>query len=152
VVVPVGLEAAVRGLTGQSVCAGGQALELAQGTVASLAANLRSESQRANIETCVDAVFACADELTSFVLGDASSANEAPALAEVAGVTPWDADAAPRTQLKTAGILHGLAGGGAAALLVSRSALPAAADVVDLVHYAWKQTDIARLRLVRLAP
>src|SRR5207253_1871143 len=69
VVVPVGLEAAVRALSGHGACAGGPALDLAQQIVASLAANLRSESQRANIESCVDAAFAGADELNSFVLG-----------------------------------------------------------------------------------
>src|SRR5262249_50233487 len=58
-VVPVGLEAAVRVLTGHGVCAGGAALELAQQIIASLAANLRGDSLRVNIETCVDAAFGC---------------------------------------------------------------------------------------------
>jgi len=157
VVVPVGLETAVRTLTGQSLCAGSAGMELARQIVASLAANLRSESPRAGIESCVDAAGGCADELASFTLAENARTPDMPGLHEIAGVSPWDAEAPPRVQLKAAGLLHeaagaGNAGVGCAAVLVSRDAPPTAADALDLLHYAWKQTDVARLRFVRLSP
>src|SRR5262249_60470484 len=101
---------AVRTLTGASICAGGAGGELARQIVASLAANLRSESPRAGIESCVDAAGGCADELGSFTLTENARTRGVPGLHGIAGVRPWGADAPPRVRLKTAGLFDSDAG------------------------------------------
>ena len=54
VVVPVGLEAVVRSLAGNGICASNPALELAEQILSSLWANLRQAGNAASLDVCVD--------------------------------------------------------------------------------------------------
>jgi hypothetical protein len=138
VVVPVGLEAVVRGFVGQGVCAGGAALEFARQVVQRLQEVFQAEGRAGHLETCLDssATFACDGPLSSDVQG-------------VAGLTAWDAAATPRNQLKAAGALHAVAQGGTAAVLLSADERPTVDDVCDWLRWAWHHTQVVRVRFVR---
>jgi hypothetical protein len=67
----------------------------------------------------------------------------------VAGLTAWEAPAPVKQQVRAAGPLHGVAGGGTAAVLLAPDEPLNPTAVVQLLHYAWQKTEVARLRLVR---
>jgi hypothetical protein len=141
VVVPVGLEAAVQTLAGRGLGAGGPGLELAREIVLRFRDVLQRDGQACRLEACLDSA-------AEFTIHDRADAA-APALASVAGLTPWDASAPIKGQLRAAGALHGTAGGGSMALLTPDRP-PSAEDLVALLRYAWQQTDVVRLILPRL--
>jgi len=150
VVVPIGLDAAVRGLAGQGIAAGAKGLEMGQQIVASLLANLRQAAVPANLDVVVDGT--CASRAAAdrgFALADADSVGWA-ALEQVAGLTPWDPSATPRDQLRAAGALHGVAEAGTAAVLLPPQATPEIDELLDLLAFACKQTEIVRLRFLRV--
>ena len=70
----------------------------------------------------------------------------------IAGLTPWDAAAPVKAQLRAAGALHAVAEGGTAALLLDGERPPAAEQVVEWLRLAWAQTDVGRVCFVRPAP
>lgn len=144
VVVPIGLEAVVRSLTGHALCTHAGALELGQQILSTLSANLRADGQAASLDVCVDGALGSAAPHFGFSLEEQA---DRPDAAHVAGVTPWDATAAPKTQLRCAGLLHAAAGLGTSAVLLPEGI--AGEAIVDLLHFAWKQTDVIRLRLLR---
>ena len=47
-------------------------------------------------------------------------------------------------------MLHGVVGSGTAAVLLPEEALPSAEEIAELLTYAWKQTEVVRLRFVRM--
>jgi hypothetical protein len=153
VVVPVGLEATVRALAGNDICAGGQALELAQQIISSLCANLRQAGHAANIDVCADSLcwkaFASAGGVALADV-DKNEAWRLPALPEVAGLTAWSPGAEPEAQLRAAGLLHAAADRGTAAILLDEDRLPTSEQLVDLLRFAWKRTDIDRIRFLRV--
>jgi hypothetical protein len=126
VVVPVGLEAAVRSLTGRGL-SDDKALDLARQALDRLRDVLSRDGR------------ACLDGPADFALGAAG----------VAGLTGWDAAAPVRSQLRAAGALHAAAGGGTAAVLLPEGERPGAGQAAEWLRGAWRQTDAARLRLVR---
>jgi hypothetical protein len=137
VVVPVGLEAAVRELTGEGLCGGGAGFEAAVQVVQRLRDVLRQDGRGYRLETAVDSA-------ADFTIG-----GQAPATAaQTAGLTAWDEEAAARPQLKAAGALHA-AEAGTAAVLIPASGTLTAEEVADLLKFAWQQTDVVRLRFVR---
>ena len=75
-----------------------------------------------------------------------------PSAQEVAGLTPWDPDATAKAQLEAASPLHALAGTGTVALSVPEDRPLSAEELVDLLRYAWQQTEVVRVRLVRKVP
>src|SRR5262249_7112936 len=122
--------------------------ELGRQIIASLDANLRSDGHGASLDTCVDSPF-WSPGGPSFSVEE--NTDGAAALENVAGVTAWTPEASLKAQLHSAGLLHAAAGGwGTAALLLSPDRSPAVEEVAELLDYAWKQTEVARCRLVRL--
>jgi hypothetical protein len=127
VAVPVGLDDVVRQYTGWGMSNGGPSLELGRRVVRRLADVLRADGRLAQIDACLDGPF-------SFEMGG------------VAGLTPWDATASPRSQLRAGGALHSLSGHGTLALFVGDEA---PGQVAELLELAWRQTDVVRVRLLR---
>lgn len=148
VVVPVGLDATVRGLVGQGIAAGPRGLEMGQQILASLLANLRQAGLAANLEVGLDGL--CLPRFGAspgFALDGETAAW--PRLERVAGLTPWDPTAAPRDQLRAAGALHAVAGAGTAAVLLPPQT-SGIDEVLDLLTFAHKHTDVVRVRFLRV--
>ena len=68
---------------------------------------------------------------------------------QVAGLTCWEMGADPRTQIKKAGRLH-TAGPGTAAVFLVQDHPPSPEEIVDLLSFAWKSSEVARLRFLRI--
>jgi hypothetical protein len=136
VVAPVGLDAAVRSFTGAGMSEGGAALEFGKQVVQALRDVLRQDGGRAHLETCVDGPF-------DFRLDGAPAGDD---VGRVAGLTPWDAAAPVKRQLRAAGVLHGAAGRGTLALFVPADAT--ADQAADWLRAAWRQPDVTRVRLL----
>jgi hypothetical protein len=142
VIVPVGLEATVAALLGRGLCAGMPSLDLGRQIILRLRDVVQRDGQAYRLDVCLDSAVDC-------FLGEASREGP-PTLAEVAGLTPWDASATAKSQLRTAGSFHAAAGGGSMAVLAP-AGLPLTAEaVVELLRYAWQQTDVVRLRFLRM--
>jgi hypothetical protein len=146
VVVPVGLEAAVRRLTGHGLCDSKPGLDFARQVIGRLQAVLQAEGSANNLDACLDGL---GGGMAEWERGDAGRAVVPDGAAGVTGPTAWDPDAAPRSQLRAAGPLHALAGGGTAVVVLPRQRPLTADEVVELLHFAWRQTDVAGMRLVR---
>jgi hypothetical protein len=135
-VAPVGLDSAVRSLTGKGLC-DGKAPEFGRQVVQRLRDVLRDDGRTCLIDTCLDAP-------AGFTFDAEPSA--------VAGVTPWDAAAPVKAQLRAAGALHAVAEGGPAAVLPEGDRPPSAEQVAEWLRLAWAQTDVGRVYFVRPAP
>ena len=135
VVAPVGLDAVTRRLTGGGLCSGKESLDFGKQVVQTLRDVLRRDGGLSRLPTCLDGPEA-------FRLG-----GDAPDDVQAAGLTAWDADAAPKSQLRAAGALHAIAEGGTAALLLSEAPRPTAETAADCLRSAWKQSDVNRVRL-----
>lgn len=72
-----------------------------------------------------------------------------PGIEDVAGLTAWDAAAALKSQLRSAGVLHGIAEHGTLALFLPQNETLSPEHLADWLHTAWQQTDVVRLRLIR---
>jgi hypothetical protein len=143
IIVPVGLEAVVQGLLGHGICDGERRIKLARQIVQRLEEVLREDDRLGRIEACVDS---CRDLL----VGSAAELLDGSESTHAAGLTAWDVQATPRDQIKAAGSLHALVRRGTAAALISPEQVLTVEEVVDLLRYAWKQTELVRLRLVRI--
>lgn len=141
VVVPVGLEAVVRGLAGRSLGGGGAGLDLARQILRRLREVLEQDGRALHLETCLDSAAA-------FSLDTSTE----PTAEQIAGLTPWDPTVPPRQQMKAAGHLHGVAERGTAAVLFSEDRPLAVDEAVTLVRYARRQTDVNRLSFQRATP
>jgi hypothetical protein len=135
VVAPVGLDAAVRALTGRFPSEGGAALEFARQVVQRLRDVLRHDGQACRLETCLD--------------GSRLSAIDSPPEDETGPASAPPADG--KVQLRAAGALHGAAELGTAVVLLDPARPPAAEQAADWLRWAWQQTDVARVLLVRPA-
>ncbi len=149
VMVPVGLEGAVRTLTGHGICSSNPALELARQILSSLWANLRQAGHAASLDVCVDGPsWTALAPAAGFALSGEGS--WLPGADQVAGLTCWEAAAAATAQIQKAGPLHAAAGTGTAAVLLPQDNPPSPEELVDLLHFAWKRTEVARLRFLRV--
>jgi hypothetical protein len=137
VAAPVGLEAVARAFTGCGLCEGKPAVDFTRRVVQRLRDVLRQDGRACLVETCLDA------PSLGFRLGAAEG--------EVAGLTPWDAGAEVKHQLRAAGALHAAAEMGTAAVLLPDAA-PSAEELAGWLRWAWKQTDVTRVRFLRAAP
>jgi hypothetical protein len=146
VVAPVGLDSVVQSFHNKGLAAGGAALDFGRQIVQRLRDVLRQDGRNAHLDTCLDGPF-------GFLLGGTEGERgcvSAPSCAEeAAGLTAWDATAALKGQLRAAGVLHGVAEHGTLALFLPEDRPPVPEQVVDLLHTAWQQTDVVRLRLLR---
>lgn len=137
VVAPVGLDAVVQQFTGRGLSSGGTPLEFAKQIVQTLRDVLRHDGGLTRLATCLDGP----DDFRLAVNG--------PAAAQVAGLTPWDAAAPVKNQLRSASALHGLAERGTAALFLPEEPRPTAETIADALRMAWKQSEVTRVRVMR---
>jgi hypothetical protein len=145
VVVPIGLDYSVRELAGQRMAEGPSGLELARKIVERLRSVLDQDGRSCRLDTWVDSG-------TDFTLQRADepvSEESWPDLPHIAGLTAWDPDASFKQQLKAAGAVHAGAQCGTAALVIRGERTLTAGEVADLLSFAWRETEITRLRLVR---
>ena len=133
---PVGLDAVVQAFTGRGLCSGGAALEFGKQIVQTLHDVLRQDGGQTRLATCLDGP-------------DDFHFGEGLTVARAAGLTPWDAAAPVKHQLRAAGALHAAAEGGTSALFLPDDPRPTAEAVADWLRLAWKQSDVSRVRLLR---
>lgn len=131
VAVPVGLDEVVRQFTSWGLANGGESLELGAAIVRRIREVLRDGGRALGLTACVDGP-------SSFALAGR------PERPTIAGLTPWDEGASVASQLRAAGALHAGEAGVAAVF-----APPGAA--ASVLEQAWRQGDIARLRLLSAA-
>src|SRR5262249_55289078 len=110
-------------------------LSLGRQIVQRLGGVLRHDGRACQLDACIDGPL-------SFCLppGDA--------LADVAGVAPWDPAAPPRSQLRAGGVLHAAGEQGTMALFFAADRRPGVEEVIGWLAHAWRQTEVCRLRLV----
>jgi hypothetical protein len=146
VVVPVGLDTAVQAFVGRGLCGGGTGLELAQQIVRRLRDVLREDAQAHLLETSIDSF----PDVRLATSHSPEKEEGLPTSDFAAGLTCWDAGASPQTQLRMAGPLHAAAGAGTATVLLTEEQLPTAEAVVQWLHSAWRQSDLVRVRFLRI--
>jgi hypothetical protein len=122
VAAPVGLAEVARVL-------GGASPDIVRQTVQRLQDVLRQDGGASRLETCLDNL-----------RGDLAG-----------GLTAWDGAAPVKEQLRSAGLLQGVAETGTAAVLVPEGRLPTPEQVADWLRWAWQRTDVVRVRLVLAA-
>ncbi|HEV3204500.1 MAG TPA: hypothetical protein VGY77_08960, partial [Gemmataceae bacterium] len=145
VVVPVGIETVVRELMGQGIGSGGSGLDFGRKIITCLREVLVQDAKTTHLESCLDSSpdFLIAEKLMGF------PGLPNPPLPEAAGLTAWDETVPFKNQLKSGGILHGVAESGTAALMVPRENTKSPEAIVDLLRYALSHTDIVRLQIIR---
>jgi hypothetical protein len=141
VVVPVGLESATRLLIGRGLCSGGEALDYARQMVERLHDVLCQDGRASLLETGLDS-------FPSQPIWEEGNTWEAEC---AGGLMPWDSAAAPKSQLRAAGPLHAAAGMGTAVVHLRQDQPITAEEVAELLHYAWQQTEVVRVRFARRA-
>lgn len=136
VVAPLGLEAVARSFFGHGLAADGASRDFARQIVVRLREVARQDGQRLLLETCLD--------------GPASFGLDAvpPEANAVAGLTPWDATASLRAQLRAASSLHAATESGTLALFLPDDTPPNPTAAADWLHTAWQRSDVVRLRLL----
>jgi hypothetical protein len=147
VVVPVGLDAVVRESIGEGISKDSSAQKLGVQILERLWQALRDEGKSLNLNVCLDSApdFRCTGGIDAPAVElDSMDPREA------AGVTTWDPDAPPLTQIRAAGALHAVVRSGTAAVLTPEREPPPVDDLVELLRYALEETKIQRLRFVRL--
>jgi hypothetical protein len=142
-VAPVGLDCVVQSFVKKGLCAGGAGLDFARQIAQRLREVLRQDGRLAHLDTCLDGPFC-------FQLADAKRpSDEWPTAENIAGLTAWDAKAPLKNQLRSAGVLHGIAEQGTVALLLPEDETMSPDQIADWLQTAWQQTDVVRLRLIR---
>jgi hypothetical protein len=124
-ITPLGLDGAVRTLTGQGLFQRQGQLELAQRIVQTLQVVLAEEAGRRLIDCVLD-------------ISEARPTDEVPAPA--------------RQQLAVAGRLHALTSCGTAIVTLDEEERLSVHQVIRLLEFAWRQTAIARVRLQSKQP
>jgi hypothetical protein len=142
--VPVGLDAVVRAYLGKGVVGGKPALALARRIVQRLQGVLSQDGRAYLLETCLDTGW-------EFDLGRQAGGDET-APQDKGGLTCWDTSAPAKRQLRAAGALHAVQHAGTAALLLPADRPFSADELLELLHEAWRKTEVVRLRLVRTGP
>jgi hypothetical protein len=143
VVAPLGLDSVVHSFVKKGLSSGGAALDFARQIVLRLRDVLRQDGRTVHLDTCLDGPF-------EFHHAQAAEQNDQWPLAEnVAGLTAWETTATLKSQLRSAGVLHGVAEHGTLALFLPEDETPSPEQHADWLHTAWQQTDVVRLRLVR---
>jgi hypothetical protein len=144
-VAPVGLDSLVYRFMKKGLCAGGAALDFGRQVVQRLRDVLRQDGRNCHLDTCVDGP--CAFRLAE--PREPAAAPTWPVAEDVVGLTPWDATAPLKNQLRAAGVLHAVTEQGTLALCLPDDRPPVPEQVLDWLEMAWRQTDVVRLRLVR---
>jgi hypothetical protein len=131
-VVPLGLNSVVRALTGHAPADGGAALKLAGQLLQRLHDCLQDAGRAAHLEVGLDSP---GPGLHAMLPGGA--------LPE-AGLSCADTAAAARQQLTAAGALHAVAGQGTARVLLPHGPAPSPEELVELLNFAWRRTEVNR--------
>jgi hypothetical protein len=142
-VVPVGLEAAVRRLRGHGACDSKPGLELTREMLLTLRAVVEREGAAAGLDVCLDGTAGGMEDWEP----EGGDAWPVPP-EELTGPAVLGAATTPRAQLRAAGALHTAAGRGTAVVVLPPGDALAPGELLALLHHAWKQTEVARLRLV----
>jgi hypothetical protein len=139
-VAPVGLDQTTRLVTGKGLC-DTKGLEFGRQVVQRLRDVLRDDGQSCLIDTVLDVP-------AGFAFAEAGPGE----MSAVAGVTPWDAAAPVKAQLRAAGALHAITEGGTSGVLLDSERPPDAEQVADWLRLAWAQTEVGRVCFVRPSP
>lgn len=145
VVIPIGLEAVVREFLGRGLTTGGAALDFARQIVRRLREVLDQDGRTSHLEASLDSAPGV------FLESGWLDALDSVPIEQVAGLTPWDAAAAPKQQLKAAGALHAIVERGTASILIPVNRPFTTEEAVDLLRQARHQAEVTRLRFQRLA-
>jgi hypothetical protein len=130
-VVPLGLDEMAALMAGHGVCAAAESLELGKSVLRRLREVLEAEGRSATLETCLDA---------------------APWHGQGGGPTCWDREAPVKSQLQALGELHSASGGGTGTLFLPHDPPPTSEQAAGWLRWAWGQTQVASLRLLRSRP
>jgi hypothetical protein len=136
-VVPVGLNAVVRALTGQSPAASPLSLQFACELVQRLHDELQNAGRSAHLDVALDSP------------GPGLASRLPPEASADAGLSCIDSAVGPERQLLAAGALHVLTGHGTAEVRWPAGAAPTADALVELLQFAWRRTELVRLRFVQ---
>jgi hypothetical protein len=68
---------------------------------------------------------------------------------DIAGLTVWNDSVAAREQVRAAGILHSITGNGTAWIQLANNASTSEEEIISILRFAWKETQISRLRFVK---
>ncbi len=160
VIAPIGLEAATQTLLGRSVGSGGGAQEFARQVVEQLDTVLSQDAQAHLLNARVDS--ALGFRMPGFAAGAEDPADAPtpwpvadgrwPTARNVAGLTAWIPDGSAKQLLQWAGVLHGVAKRGTAALPLTEQRALSAEEIADLLNLAWQQTEVVRIRFLRSVP
>jgi hypothetical protein len=142
VAVPVGLDQVVRHFIGRGLCSGGQARSLGRSILIGLRDVLRQDGGRAYLPACLDGP-------CSFRL---SPGQDLPSREQVAGLTPWAPEASAIQQMRAASSLHAIADRGTLALFLPRERQGEEPPITEVLHSLWRETSVARVRLLLNEP
>jgi hypothetical protein len=129
-VVPVGLESAVRSMLGAGLGTSQEALDFARQTVERLGAALESDGRSRHLDVCLDGP-------GSFICGAPAGTGDVSRLAH---------DLSPLEQLRVAESLHAQS----VVVLLPAERIPAMESMADLLRHVWRKTGIARIRFKHL--
>ncbi len=136
-VVPLGLPAVVRGLTGHSAAADRSALELARGLLERLSEGLQEAGRAAHLEVVLDSPG------PGFAAAPGADGSTAAALGGADEAVP------PERQVAAAGVLHAVAGRGTAHVCWPGDLGPTPDGVLALLSFAWRRTEVLRMIVQR---
>jgi hypothetical protein len=136
-VAPVGLESVVQSFVKKGLSSGGAALEFGRQIVSRLRDVLRQDGRNVHLDTCIDGPF-------SFHLD-----TERPSVENAAGLTAWDTTATLKSQLRAAGVLHGVAEHGTLALILPQEDPLTPEQLADCLNAARQHSDVVRIRLLQ---
>jgi hypothetical protein len=137
VLVPISLDSVIRRFTGQGLVAGGASLDLGREIVMLLQDHLHTVARGAHLEACIDSP------------GPGISRSSEPVMRPDSGLSVTDARASPAQQLAAAGALHAVAGQGTACVELLAVAEPSGDELLELLHFAWKRTELLRVAFFR---
>ncbi len=152
-IVPVGLESVTRALTGHAILPGTHGADFAFRIIHCLHEILRDEGPRYNLEVSVDAAstlepWPVMGRLSHFKVVDLGIPSPPLNLEEIAGLTTWNGAIPPRDQVQVAGSLHTVTGTGTAWIQLPHDAPFHEEELVRVLRFAWKETQVSRIRFV----
>lgn len=134
-VTPIGLEHAVRLVTGQSLFAESHALEFAQKIIQQMVDALTQKSLPTGLDWCMD------------------SSPGTKLLSDIHGQMKADTKSDPGVpiprQIQILGSLHSITRSGTGEILLPQDTMTSPDQVVHWLHKAWKQGNVNRLRFVQ---
>jgi hypothetical protein len=153
-VVPLGLDTLVRTVTGQGVTKSPLSLDFALQILRTLQGALRQAGEPINLDLRLESpshVFATNSRTSRRGAAPAGVARPTRILplSLLNSLTAADASVPLRQQLEIAGRLHACAGSGTATLLIADPADVKIDGLLQLLHWAWEETAVARLELRR---